>query len=110
VLEGNGAEAFLFGERGRFAPQGVAGGDPAAMNVFAYEQADGWHNPPMASKMRGIKLAQGQAVRLETPGGGGYGTAGGRDPAAVARDVAQGLLSPDKATETYGAAWQKVAQ
>ncbi|MFD1511513.1 hydantoinase B/oxoprolinase family protein [Lacimonas salitolerans] len=110
VLEGNGAEAFLFGERGRFAPKGVAGGDPAAMNVFTYEQADGWHSPPMASKMRGIKLAQGQAVRLETPGGGGYGAAGGRDPAEVARDVAQGLLSPDKATKTYGIAWQKVAQ
>lgn len=110
VLESGGAEAFLFGERGRFAPQGVAGGGPAAMNVFAYEQADGWHTPPMASKMRGIKLAQGQAVRLETPGGGGYGPAGGRDPAAVARDVELGVLSAEKATANYGTAWQKVAQ
>jgi len=106
VLEGNGATAFLFGERGRFAPQGVAGGGPAAMNVFSYEQSDGWHNPPMASKMVGIALDQGQAVRLETPGGGGFGPAGARDPAAVARDVAMGLLSADKATDAYGTKWK----
>ena len=110
VLEENGAEAFLFGERGRFAPQGVAGGDQAALNVFSYEQADGWHQPPMASKMRGIKLAQGQAVRLETPGGGGYGAPGTRDPELVARDVALGLMTPEHATETYGPAWQEVTQ
>ena len=107
VLEENGADAFLFGERGRFAPQGVAGGGEAAMNVFSYEQADGWHKPPMASKMRGIRLAQGQAVRLETPGGGGYGAPSDRDPAAVARDVGLGYLSSDEATRLYGAAWQE---
>ena len=108
VLEGNGAKAFLFGERGRYAPTGVAGGGDAALNVFSYEQADGWHNPPMASKMVGIRLEQGQSVRLETPGGGGYGPASARAPAAVARDVAAGLVSAQKADETYGTAWQEV--
>ncbi len=66
VLEEN-AEAFLFGERGRFAPQGVQGGGTGAMNVFHYEHADGWKTPPLASKMLGIKLTKGQAVRLDTP-------------------------------------------
>jgi N-methylhydantoinase B len=106
VLEENGAEAFLFGERGRFAPKGAAGGSEAAMNVFSYEQADGWHHPPLASKMRGITLAQGQAVRLETPGGGGYGAAARRDPQAVARDVALGLITADAADRDYGTAWK----
>ena len=108
VLEEN-AEAFLFGERGRFAPQGVQGGGTGAMNVFHYEQADGWKTPPLASKMLGIKLTKGQAVRLDTPGGGGYGAASDRDASAVARDVALGYLTPDKATELYGPAWQEVA-
>lgn len=108
VLEENGAEAFLFGERGRFSPQGVSGGAEAAKNVFSYEQTDGWHHPQMASKMRGIKLAQGQAVRLETPGGGGYGPAAQRAPAAVARDVALGLLTEDAASRLYGDAWKEV--
>lgn len=109
VLEENGAEAFLFGERGRFAPQGVAGGGAAALNRFSYETKEGWAHPPMASKMMGIKLAAGQAVRLETPGGGGYGAPAERDAAAVARDVALGLVSPEAATEIYGPAWQEVS-
>ena len=108
VLEENGAEAFLFGERGRFAPNGVAGGDVSVTNAFSYQQDDGWHQPPMVSKMRGIHLKQGQSVKLETPGGGGYGARDQRDPAKVARDVALGFLSPDNATRLYGAAWKEV--
>ena len=34
--------------------------------------------PPMVSKMVGIPLERGERVRLETPGGGGYGDAGER--------------------------------
>ena len=107
VLEENGAEAFLFGERGRYAPQGIAEGEEAALNVFSYQQDDGWHKPPLASKIRGIRLKQGQAVRLETPGGGGYGPTSERAPLAVARDVASGLLSAANADETYGSAWRE---
>ena len=100
------AEAFLFGERGRFAPKGVAGGGEAALNAFAYETEDGWATPPMASKMLGIPLARGQAVRLRTPGGGGWGAAEGRDPAATARDVALGLIGAEAADAAYGPAWR----
>ncbi|MEL7277601.1 MAG: hydantoinase B/oxoprolinase family protein [Pseudomonadota bacterium] len=102
------AEAFLFGERGRFPPQGVAEGGSAAMNAFAYEQEGGWERPPLASKMLGIRLKRGQAVRLDTPGGGGYGPAAARAPAAVAKDVALGYLTPDTANDAYGTAWQEV--
>ncbi|EAP83620.1 MULTISPECIES: hydantoinase B/oxoprolinase family protein [Sulfitobacter] len=109
VLE-ESATAFLFGERGRFAPKGVAGGGDAALNRFEYEQDDGWHAPPMASKMVGIKLQRGQSVRLDTPGGGGYGAPANRAAADVARDVAGGLLTPDYATQTYGPDWKEVTQ
>ncbi|WP_340241700.1 hydantoinase B/oxoprolinase family protein [Sulfitobacter pontiacus] len=109
VLE-ESATAFLFGERGRFAPKGVAGGGDAALNRFEYEQDDGWHAPPMASKMVGIKLQRGQSVRLDTPGGGGYGAPANRAAADVARDVAGGLLTPDYATQTYGPDWKEVIQ
>lgn len=107
VLEEQGAEAFLFGERGRFAPRGIAGGGEAAMNVFSYEQTQGWLHPPMASKMRGIKLSQGQAVKLQTPGGGGYGSADARDKHRVAQDVRQGLVSAECADAQYGNGWRE---
>ena len=80
------AEGFLFGERGRYAPRGIAGGAEAALNRFSYEQEDGIKEPPMTSKMVGIKLVKGQAVKLETPGGGGYGDAGLRPQALIERD------------------------
>ena len=67
------ADVFLFGERGRYAPAGVAEGQEALPNRFFYEQDDGFHEPPMVSKMTGIHIRKGQRLRLETPGGGGYG-------------------------------------
>ena len=95
------ADVFLFGERGRYAPPGVAGGGAAAMNRFHYRQQDGDHEPPMKSKMVGIKLARGQTVRLETPGGGGYGDPMERSPASVAEDVRLGYLTPEAARRDY---------
>ena len=64
----------------------------------------------MTSKMLGMQLKRGQAVRLGTPGGGGYGAPEARDPAAVARDVSLGFLSADRATALYGDAWKGSAQ
>lgn len=98
------AECFLFGERARFAPNGVVGGGQGAANAFRYQQDDGWHDPPMASKMVGIKLKRGQRIRLESPGGGGYGPAVDRDPAAVGRDVRLGYVGVEEAARAYGVA------
>ncbi|NQW09016.1 MAG: hydantoinase B/oxoprolinase family protein [Alphaproteobacteria bacterium] len=95
------ADVFLFGERGRFPPPGVVGGWPAALNRFSYPTPDGEAQPPMASKMVDIKIKRGQAVRLETPGGGGYGPPEERDPHAVARDVRLGFVSSSSARDAY---------
>jgi N-methylhydantoinase B len=95
------AEVFLFGERGRFPPQGVAGGGPGALNVFTHPGPDGPAHPPMASKMVGLKIARGDRLRLDTPGGGGWGPPDRRDPAAVARDVAAGYVGAEAARRDY---------
>ncbi len=87
------AQAFVFGERGRASPKGIAGGGDAARNVFSYHTQGAWHTPPMASKMLGIQLQRGDRLRLETPGGGGYGPATERSSAAQAADVAQGYVT-----------------
>lgn len=87
------AQAFVFGERGRASPKGIAGGGDAARNVFSYYTQGAWHTPPMASKMLGIQLQRGDRLRLETPGGGGYGPATERSSAAQAADVAQGYVT-----------------
>lgn len=96
------ADVFLFGERGKFPPAGVAGGRAGAANRFHFEQDDGEHSPPMVSKMIGIHITRGQKLRLETPGGGGYGEPAERDPQAVANDVRLGYVSRQKAESQYG--------
>ena len=87
------AEAFIFGERGKSAPKGISGGREAALNVFRYQQDGGWQTPPMRSKMLGIQLKRGDRVRLETPGGGGYGEPAGRTQAAREHDRKMGYVS-----------------
>ena len=86
------ATGFLFGDRGKFAPRGVVGGGDAAMTRFTYPTPDGPAHPPMASKMVGIALTRGERVRLETPGGGGYGSPEARPDGARARDRALGYV------------------
>jgi N-methylhydantoinase B len=41
-------------------------------------------------------------VRLETPGGGGFGNPLTRDPARVVRDVQLGYVTPAAARQDYG--------
>jgi N-methylhydantoinase B len=101
ALSEGGADVFLLGERGRFAPFGVNGGGPAALNRFFWQTADGEKSPPLASKVTDVKIAEGQRVRLETPGGGGWGDPLQRPPALVGRDVRLGYVAPEAARRDY---------
>jgi N-methylhydantoinase B len=56
----------LIAERRRHAPRGAAGGAPGACG---HDELDG---RPLAGKVTGT-LAPGQRLRIETPGGGGFG-------------------------------------
>jgi N-methylhydantoinase B len=95
-------EVALLGERGRYAPFGVSGGHPAALNTFAWQSTEGWNTPPMASKIVGVKIEAGQRVRLEAPGGGGWGDPMQRPREAVARDIKLGFVSAERAAQDYG--------
>ncbi|MCY1381210.1 hypothetical protein D9M69_690910 [compost metagenome] len=59
-------------------------------NVFEYRQNGEWKTPPMVSKMLGIQLKKGDRVRLQTPGGGGWGTPANRSIEDRQRDAALG--------------------
>jgi N-methylhydantoinase B len=88
------ADVFLFGERGRSAPPGVVGGEAAARNRFVLPDGGA---PPMASKMVGLKIKKGQRLRLETPGGGGYGDPKDRPRELNERDLRLGYATGAKA-------------
>jgi len=87
------AELSLLGERGCVGPFGVLGGGHGALNVFTWQDNDITRSPALVSKVTGVALRAGARVRLETPGGGGWGDAAARDPAARARDQALGYVT-----------------
>lgn len=102
ALAPGATEIALLGERGRFAPFGVAGGGAGAMNAFWWETAEGRATPPMASKVVGVAIREGQRLRLESPGGGGWGDPMLRPVESVARDIRLGYLGVEAALRDYG--------
>lgn len=104
------ADLFLFGERGKHPPPGVLGGGPAKRNVFLYPVGGRMTEPAMVSKLNNAKLRRGERVRLETPGGGGYGPVAERTPAAIAEDIRLGYVTREGALRDYGPAAREAAE
>lgn len=95
------ADVFLLGERGKVAPFGVEGGQPAALNRFAWQTPEGWASPPMVSKVTDVRIRAGERVRLETPGGGGFRPPAERNRDALNRDLRLGYVTPEAAARDY---------
>lgn len=55
------------------------------------------------SKWSNVVVRTGDRITLETPGGGGWGDPAGRDPRALAEDLAEGWVSAEAARRDYGA-------
>jgi N-methylhydantoinase B len=85
-------------DRAVHPPYGLAGGAPGApsSNVLV-RNGDREELPPMFS----IGVEQGDVYEHRTAGGGGWGDPLGRDPAAVAADVADGKVTPGAARKLY---------
>lgn len=101
ALADGATDVSLLGERGKFPPFGVNGGKSAALNRFIYQTDDGEKTPAMVSKVADVRIVKGQHVRLETPGGGGFGDPRTRDVARVGRDVRLGYVSREAARRDY---------
>ncbi len=74
-------------QSGRFSlpPEGLFGGEPGTRAQFLVNGAPG--NPYGLTR-----LAPGDVVTMDSAGGGGYGDPRERDPAAHARDLAEGKI------------------
>jgi N-methylhydantoinase B len=94
----------VFGERALTGPRGVAGGGSGAVNVITYDQDGVQRRPALASKVTGVRLQKGDRVRIESPGGGGYGSPMRRSAAAVRADVDSGYVTREMAARDYGVA------
>ncbi|MBA3451118.1 MAG: hydantoinase B/oxoprolinase family protein [Chloroflexia bacterium] len=91
-------------------PWGVLGGENGARGGIWIKQAGdpAWRTFVEAfgtmspSKFSGIRLQQGDQVRLTMPGGGGYGDPRRRKRDSIARDIEEGFVSSERAHADYG--------
>lgn len=92
------ATLSLLGDRHRFAPYGLFGGESGAKAETILNPD---RNPePLASKeVRNI--VKGDVVSYRLSGAGGYGLPADRDPAAIAEDLAEGYVSAEFAQAKY---------
>ncbi len=99
------AEATLsvLSDRNIIPPYGVAGGSHGAANRFTVVRDGETIEPaPIPGKVAGFPLQEGDIVRMESAGGGGYGDALERDPERVRADVEKGYISRRQAEARYG--------
>jgi N-methylhydantoinase B len=78
---------------------GVEGGGPGAMGEFEFTERG---SLPIEPPPYGVLTFGPSRIRLESPGGGGFGDPLDRDVEAVVRDVRDGLVSTAAAADDYG--------
>ena len=89
-----------YGDRHRFAPQGLFGGGPGTVGRFVLNPGE---PSERTLKSKGLDmLVQGDLVSLRLPGAGGYGDPRRRDLAAVLADLRDGKISTTSAASDYG--------
>ena len=101
LLRGEARASFVM-DHGKFGPQGALGGADGAPGSIVVNRGGVDYRPPHVTKEQDIALAAGDRVRVETPGGGGYGSPFDRDVAAVEADVALGYYTTDEVRSLFG--------
>src|SRR5437867_11018316 len=85
--------------KARFPPKGVAGGRDGERARFVLRLGTAQESESTASAR--MDMHAGERFLLQSAGGGGYGDPQKRDRAALARDIAEGYVSPEAAKRDY---------
>jgi N-methylhydantoinase B len=78
-------------ERFKYQPFGLAGGEPGSAGKLSLLRDEA--RTAIGSKIGNMRLRQGDVIRLETSGGGGFGPASERLPAERDRDLQLGYVT-----------------
>ncbi len=98
-LLGRSNRATPITDRHVFPPHGVQGGGAGACGQIVRDP--GGANEPLHSK--GVHVVgQGEVVRFQVSGAGGYGPPHDRDPWSVREDVLEGYVTREAARRDYG--------
>ncbi len=88
-------------ERSICKPWGLAGGLDADGNSVATRSQQAWKEDYPNAKLQGHRLRKGDAFRMRSGGGGGFGNPHERKAEDVALDVAEGYVSAAAALRDY---------
>ena len=91
----------LEGDGSVFPPPGLFGGSDGTPGRVEIRSADG-AAAEVPSKFPYRAARAGDRLLLVAPSGGGYGAASERDPQAIRDDLADEVLSPERARALYG--------
>ncbi|MGC8563081.1 MAG: hydantoinase B/oxoprolinase family protein, partial [Thermoplasmata archaeon] len=94
VAEGN-VTLTVLSERGIHRPWGLTGGKPGQPTKVSIFKKGHWRR---IGTKETIELSEGEAFRIETAGGGGYGNPEERDKGILKRDKENGIVTK---TEDY---------
>jgi len=83
-------------------PWGLEGGGDAAGNGIAIRRNGQWDDNLPNAKIFNIRLARGDAYKMLSGGGGGFGHPFKRDINKVAEDVREGYVTQSAAKNLYG--------
>ena len=88
--------------RSKFPAWAMEGGHEGSPNLVEFRPTEG--EIQRFAFVSGLSTKPGDVIRVITGNGGGYGDPRRRDPARVAEDVKNGLITRERAAEIYG--WQ----
>lgn len=100
-IVGHSCEIAAQAERFRIGPWGIFGGKEAQTGEILLRPGSP-SQVSLPSKTSGVEVKDDEVVRIQTPGGGGYGPPGERSPQAVEKDLREGKISPEHARKFYG--------
>jgi N-methylhydantoinase B len=83
-------------------PWGLEGGGEAAGNGIAIRHKGQWAEDLPNAKIFNVRLERGDAYKMLSGGGGGFGHPFKRDALKVAEDVREGYVSREAAEKLYG--------
>lgn len=100
VFLGQRAILSIGADRRRYTPWGLEGGFSARGAHCTITSSDGVEQE-LPTKVN-TTLRYGDRLRIETPGGGGWGDPNQRSRELVKRDLADGLIGKQRAVRVYG--------
>jgi N-methylhydantoinase B len=100
IFLGQRAILSIGADRRRYTPWGLEGGSSARGAHCSITSSDGVEQE-LPTKVN-TTLRYGDKLRIETPGGGGWGDPNQRSRELVKRDLADGLIGKQRALRVYG--------